>query len=281
MLLAIDAGNTQTAIGLFTSPLAGDRAALAPSDRAASAPSDRATPAHHWRTATNANHTADEWALMVSQLLGLSALGLGDVDGIAISSTVPRALAALRAMVATWLTVPCVVVEPGVRTGMPILYDNPREVGADRIANAVAAYQLYAGPTIVVDFGTATTVDVVSDQGEYLGGAIAPGIEISLDALFARAAALPRVELVEPRSVIGKSTVESIQSGAIYGYAAQADGLCRQVADQVGRSTVVATGGLAEAMIPHLSVGAHHQPWLTLYGLALIYQRNLESGRER
>ncbi len=264
MLLAIDAGNTQTAIGLFVSRRTGAGAA----------------PAHRWRIATNASHTADEWALMVSQLLGLSGLSFADVDGIAVSSTVPRVLAALREMVGTWLSVPCVVVEPGCRTGMAILYDNPREVGADRIANAVAAYQLYRGPTMVVDFGTATTVDVVSARGEYLGGAIAPGIEISLDALFARAAALPRVELVEPRNVIGKSTVESMQSGALYGYAAQADGLCRRVRDQVGPSTVVATGGLAEVMIPYLSVDPHHEPWLTLYGLALIYDRNLESGRE-
>ncbi len=261
MLLAIDAGNTQTAVGLFGPD---------PAD-------DGASPAHHWRIATNSDHTADEWALVVSQLLGLSGLGLADVEGVAVSSTVPRALAALRGMVATWLSVPCVVVGPGVRTGMPILYDNPKEVGADRIANAVAAYQLYRGPTMVVDFGTATTVDVVSERGEYLGGAIAPGIEISLDALFARAAALPRVDLVEPRNVIGKSTVESIQSGALYGYAAQADGLCRRVRDQVGPSAVVATGGLAEVMVPHLSVGPHHEPWLTLCGLRLIYQRN-ESG---
>lgn len=264
MLLAVDAGNTETAIGLF-SP---DPAEVGPS------------PAHHWRIATNPLHTADEWALTVSQLLGLSGLGFADVDGIAVTATVPRARAALRDMAAARLAVPCVVVGPGVRTGMPILYDNPREVGADRIANAVAAYQLYRGPTMVVDFGTATTVDVVSERGEYLGGAIAPGIEISLDALFARAAALPRVELAEPRNVIGKSTVESIQSGGLYGYAAQADGLCRRVRDEVGPSTVVATGGLAEVMIPYLSVGPHHEPWLTLYGLRLIYERNIDSGRQ-
>ena len=137
-----------------------------------------------------------------------------------------------------------VVLEPGTKTGMPILYDNPREVGADRIANAVGAYDLYGGPTIVVDFGTANTIEAISAAGEYLGGAIFPGIEISLDALFARAAALRRVELVEPRNIIGKTTVESIQSGAIYGYVAQTDGLVRRFLDELGEATVVATGGL-------------------------------------
>jgi type III pantothenate kinase len=154
----------------------------------------------------------------------------------------------------------------GVRTGMPVLYDNPKEVGADRIANAVGAFDLYGGPTIVVDFGTATTFDIISAKGEYLGGAIVPGIEISLDALFGRAAALRRVELVEPRSVIGKTTVESVQSGVIYGYSALVDGMCDRIEEQIGESTVLATGGLADLIAPVAESIEHTEPWLTLHG---------------
>ena len=159
---------------------------------------------------------------------------------------------------------------------MPILYDNPQDVGADRIADAVAAYDLYGGPTIVIDFGTATTVEAISAAGEYLGGAIIPGIEISLDALFGRAAALRRVELVEPRKVIGKNTVEAIQSGAVYGFAAQVDGLCARFQEELGQeATVVATGGLAGLIAPLAERIDHHEPWLTLYGLRIIYERNV------
>jgi type III pantothenate kinase len=158
---------------------------------------------------------------------------------------------------------------------MPILYDNPKEVGADRIADAVAAFELYGGPTIVIDFGTATTFEAVSEKGEYLGGAIIPGIEISLDALFGRAAALTRVELVEPRNVIGKNTVESIQAGAVYGFAAQVDGLCGRFQQELGPCTVVATGGLAGLITPLTESIDHHEPWLTLYGLRIIYDRNM------
>src|SRR5579862_963543 len=166
-------------------------------------------------------------ALLVADLLRLRGIEFHPEHlGIAISSVVPRITAALREMADEWFGVKAVVLEPGTRMGMPILYDNPKEVGADRIANAVGAFDLYGGPTIVVDFGTATTFDVISEAGEYLGGAIFPGIEISLDALFGKAAALRRVELVEPRSVIGKTTVESIQSGVLYGYGSMIDGMC-------------------------------------------------------
>jgi type III pantothenate kinase len=157
---------------------------------------------------------------------------------------------------------------------MPILYDNPKEVGADRIANAVGAFELYGGPCIVVDFGTATTLDAISAKGEYLGGAILPGIEISLDALFARAAALRRIELVEPRNVIGKNTVESMQSGAVYGFAAQVDGLCERMKGELGDAVVVATGGLAALMTPLSRTIQHLEPWITLIGLRLIWERN-------
>ncbi len=166
------------------------------------------------------------------------------------------------------------VVGPGIRTGMPIRYDDPKEVGADRIANAVGAFDLFGGPTVVVDFGTATTFDAISDKGEYLGGAIVPGIEISLDALFEKAAGLRRVELIAPRNVVGRSTAESIQSGAIYGFAAQVDGIVERLEVELGTSSVVATGGLANLIAPHSRKIAHHEPWLTLHGLRLIYERN-------
>jgi type III pantothenate kinase len=253
VLLVIDAGNTQTVIGLYD----GDELL------------------HHWRIATIAERTADEHALLVSELLGLTDIDVDEaVTGIAVSSTVPRITAEMRAMADKWFSVPAIVLEPGVKSGMPILYDNPREVGADRIANAVGAYDLFGGPTIVVDFGTATTFDAVSEKGEYLGGAIVPGIEISLDALFGRAAALGRVELVEPRSVIGKSTVESIQSGAIYGFTDQVDGLCRRMQKAMGTSTIVSTGGLSELITPLSTTIQHHEPWLTLHGLKLVFERN-------
>jgi type III pantothenate kinase len=200
------------------------------------------------------------------------------VTGIAVTSSVPLVTASLRNMAARWFNVPCIVLEPGVRSGMPILYENPKEVGADRIANAIGAYDLYGGPCVVVDLGTATTFDVISAQGQYLGGAIAPGVAISMDALFHHAAALRRVELVEPRSVIGKSTVESIQSGVLYGYASQVDGMCERIADEIGGGTVVATGGLSDVIVPFARRVDHLEPWLTLHGLRLVYERNVRQG---
>jgi len=270
VLLAIDAGNTQTVVGLF---------ALDPGEaRPPGAPGDHGL-LHHWRMATDADRTADEHALLVADLVRLSGYDpFSAITGTAISSTVPRVQGALREMAEKWFGVTAVVLGPGVRTGMPILYENPRDVGADRIANAVAALDLYRAPLIVVDFGTATTFDVVSPHGEYLGGVILPGIEISLDALFARASMLRRVELVEPRHVVGRSTIESIQSGAIYGFAAMTDGMCRRIEDEVGRCTVVATGGLAELMAPHVGRVEHLDPWLTLHGLRLVWERNCGGG---
>jgi len=166
------------------------------------------------------------------------------------------------------------VLEPGVRTGMPILYDNPKEVGADRIANAVAAYDMYGGPTVVVDFGTATTIEAVSEAGEYLGGAVFPGVEISMDALFGRTSRLQRVELAAPKNVIGKSTVESIQSGAVYGFAGQVDAIVDRFVAEIGPSTVVATGGLAPLLTPFCRTVEHVDPWLTLLGLRIVFERN-------
>jgi len=253
MLLTIDSGNTQTVIGLFNGAELED----------------------HWRIATVAERTADELALMIQQSLGFHGFSFDEqIDGVAISSGVPRVTVELRAMTERYFGFPALVVEPGVRTGMPILYDNPKEVGADRIANAVAAYDQYGGPSIVVDFGTANTIEAISEHGEYLGGAIFPGIEISMDALFGRAAALRRVELVAPKNVIGKSTVESIQSGAVFGYSGQVDTLVDRFQAELGECTVISTGGLAEPIIKHSRTIQHHEPWLTLQGLRIIFERN-------
>lgn len=266
MLLAIDTGNTQTIIGTFDArPDGGYRAEVV----------------HHWRVATSAERTSDELALLVSELLGLRGLDLTkSVTGVAISSVVPTLTAAMREMCDTYFSVPTLVLEPGVRTGVPILYNDPKEVGADRIANAVAAYDLYGGPTIIVDFGTATIVDAVSSKGEYLGGAIVPGIEVSLDALFGRAAGLRRVELIEPKHVIGKSTMESVQSGAVYGFAGQVDALVRRFRTELGDSACVATGHLAEFLGPLSDSIEHVEPWLTLHGLRLLFERVHGGGRE-
>ena len=277
MLLAIDVGNTETVVGLFST---GEGDMPPPGSRPAPpVPPEPAGLTHHWRLSTVDDRTPDEHALLLSELLDLDGMDVAEVvTGVGVTSSVPRVTTALREMAARWFDVPCIVLEPGVRSGMPILYDNPKEVGADRIANAIGAYDLYGGPCIVVDLGTATTFDAISAEGEYLGGAIAPGIAISMDALFHHAAALRRVELVEPRSVIGKSTVESIQSGALYGYAAQVDGMCRRIMDELGRCAVVATGGLSEVIAPLSECVDHREPWLTLHGLRLVYERNVRNG---
>jgi type III pantothenate kinase len=253
MLLAIDVGNTQTLVGLF----------------------NRHELADHWRIATSPERTSDELALMIQQFLGFHGFSFDDsITGVAISSVVPRVTAELRQMTERYFSLPPLIVEPGVRTGMPILYNDPKEVGADRIANAVGAYDLYGGPSIVVDFGTATTIEAISERGEYLGGAIFPGVEVSTDALFERAAGLKRVELSQPKHVIGKSTAESIQSGAIYGFSAQVDGLVERFMGELGECTVIATGGLAVVILPHSHTVQHYEPWLTLYGLRIIFERN-------
>ncbi|MFN8034530.1 MAG: type III pantothenate kinase [Acidimicrobiia bacterium] len=256
MLLAIDVGNTQTVIGLF----------------------DGKDLVDHWRIATVAERTSDELALMIQQFLGFHGFAFEhNIEGTAVASGVPRVTAALRELAERYFRFSPVVIEPGVRTGMPILYDNPKEVGADRIANAVGAFDLYGGPSIVVDFGTANTIEAVSAQGEYLGGAIFPGIEVSLDALFGRAAGLRRVELVPPKHVIGKSTVESIQSGSVYGFSGQVDALVDRFQAELGECNVVATGGLAELIMPFSRTIQHYEPWLTLFGLRIVYERNQPS----
>ncbi len=284
MLLAIDVGNTETVIGLFAlddendpSP---DTLAGGLGIGALDGPSPRGL-THHWRLSTVPSRTPDEYAVMLTQLLDLEGLDISAaVTAIAVSSSVPTVTGELRSMANRWFAeLPCVVLGPGVRSGMPILYDNPKDVGADRIANAVGAFDLFGGPSIVVDLGTATTFDAISAAGEYLGGAITPGVAISLEALFHHAAALRRVELVEPRAVIGRSTAEAIQAGALYGFAAQVDGLCRRFAQELGdEATVVATGGLAELVAPYAETVQHIEPWLTLHGLYVIYHRNLRRG---
>jgi len=299
MLLALDVGNTQTVLGLFastgTSRTQPDHEVRSADTTGGGASAGRdsgelADLLHHWRLATVAERTADEYALLITELLGLVGLKFtavspdNSVGGMVVSSSVPEVTSAIREMAHVWFDVPLIVVEPRIRTGMPILYDNPKDVGADRVANAVGAIDLYGGPAIVVDMGTATTFDAISAAGEYLGGAIAPGIAISMEALFEHAAALRRVELVEPRNVIGKSTVESIQSGAIYGYTGLVDAMCRRFSEVLGASAIIATGGLAGLVTPLSEMIQHHEPWLTLHGLRLVFERNVvrdESGRDK
>ena len=253
MLLVIDVGNTQTVVGLYGGSDLLD----------------------HWRIATNAERTSDEHALLIAQCLEQHGFSFDDdITGVAISSVVPRLTAALREMTDRYFRFDAVVIEPGIKSGLPILYDNPREVGADRIANAVGALDLYGAPAVVVDFGTATTFDAISVKGEYLGGAIVPGIEISMDALFARAAWLRRVELVEQRNAIGRSTVESIEAGVVYGTVALVDGMVRRFEDELGKSAVIATGGLGGLIAPLSDTIQHLEPWLTLHGLRLVHEKN-------
>jgi type III pantothenate kinase len=258
-LLCADIGNDRTTIGLLV------------------AGPDDARVAHHWRVATDERRTADEWGVLIRGLL--DSVGSIDLRGLAVCSTVPSVLHEWRQMMVGFHPdVPHVVVEPGVRTGVPVLMDNPREVGSDRIVNALAAAHLYDGPTIVVDFGTATTFDVVSVRGEYVGGAISPGIEISMEALGRRGAQLRKVELLRPRSVIAKNTVEAVQSGVLYGVASQVDGMVDRMTAALGLQpadvNVVATGGLAPLVVAECRTVTDHEPWLTLLGLELVFARN-------
>lgn len=249
MLLAIDIGNTNTVLGVC----------------------EGAQITRTWRVKTDTRGTADELMLTFRGLLEDTP-----VTGISLCSTVPAVLREMRTMLARyWPDVPTVIVEPGVKTGVPLLIDNPKEVGADRVVNTLAAHHLYGGPIVVVDFGTSTNLDAVSARGEFLGGAIAPGIEISVEALAARAAQLRKVELVAPRSVIGKNTVECLQAGILYGFAGQVDGLVRRIVDELGGTvTVVATGGLAPLVIEHCATVSLHEPDLTLVGLRLVWEKN-------
>jgi type III pantothenate kinase len=251
MLLCIDIGNTNTVIATFED--------------------DKVI--HSWRIKTDARATADELGLVYRGLLAGDEV---EVTGVAACSTVPAALRSLRSMLARYYRgAPAVVVEPGVRTGVQLAIDNPKEVGADRVVNTLAAFTLYGGPSIVVDFGTTTNFDVISDRGEFLGGAFAPGIEISFDALAARAAQLRRVEPVRPRSVIGKNTVECLQAGMYFGFGGQVDRIVERMREELGElKAVIATGGLAPVVLGECITVTHHEPMLTLLGLQMIYQRN-------
>ncbi|MEN9693601.1 MAG: hypothetical protein RLZZ330_1245 [Actinomycetota bacterium] len=252
MLLCIDVGNTNIVLGIF----------------------DGEKLVESFRIATDSRTTADELALKFQGLLA----EVENIDGIALCSTVPAVLREMRTMLQRYFAdVPHVVVEPGTKTGVPVLTDNPKEVGADRIVNTLAAYAIYGGPAIVVDFGTSTNLDVISSKGEFLGGALAPGVEISIDALASRAAQLRKVELVKPKNVIGKNTIEALQSGAVYGFAGQVDGLVDRIIAELGEEVkaVIATGGLASVVVSESNTITHHNPDLTLHGLRMIFERNI------
>ena len=256
MLLVVDVGNTQTHFGVFQ----GDSAELT----------------EHWRFATVRESTQDELGAVLSNLLALRGLAFGDIDSSIVSSTVPQLSVQWTSMAERYLGHEMLVVGPSIRTGMPIRMDNPREVGADRLVNAVAAYARIQDTCVIVDFGTAITYDVVSSAGEYLGGIITPGAEISIDALYDRAAKLPKVELAPPRSLIGKSTVEAIRSGIVFGFAAQVDGIVHRLREELGPETkVLATGGLAGALVPAVQETIDEvDDLLTLVGLRLIWRIN-------
>jgi type III pantothenate kinase len=259
MLLAADIGNTEVVLGVF----------------------EGSELRHTWRLSTRAERTSDELALLLAGLLEHRDLDLRrDVTGMCVASVVPDVTGALREMAESYLSFPPLIVGPGTKTGVPVLTDNPREVGADRVVNSLAAFTRFGGPSIVVDFGTGTNFDVVSAQGEFLGGVIAPGLQISAGALFGRTARLTRVDLQPPRSPIGKSTVEAIQAGLIYGTAGEVDGIVERIRGELDAPTaaVVATGGLAPVVIPHCRTIDHHEPWLTLEGLRLVFERNADGG---
>ena len=253
MLLAVDIGNTETTIGVF----------------------DGEELVKEWRIATQRERTSDELALVINSFLRLDHVT--GITGVAASSVVPRATQAMREFVPRYFDLDPVIVEPGIKTGMPIRVDNPKEVGADRICNAVATYELYGGPAVAVDLGTATTFDAVSGDGELLGCAIAPGLAISANALVAQTAMLKRVEFATPERLIGKTTAEAIQSGVVGGYACLIEGMIERFRKELGGDTKsILTGGLAEVMAPNLSGIDIVDPWLVLQGLRLIYELNAE-----
>jgi len=253
MLLAIDIGNTNTVLGLF----------------------EGKTLRADWRLETRAARTGDEYAALVATLFGLRGLALASVDAVAISSVVPPALFPIEQLCRRHLGIDPLVVGPGTKTGMPILYENPREVGADRIVNGVAAHARWPEGAIVVDFGTATTFDVITARGEYAGGVIAPGLLVAADALYHATAKLPRVEIVRPKNVIGRNTVASIQSGLVFGYAGLVDAIVQRIQTEVDfQPRVVGTGGLAPLIAAESKTIQECDDLLTLRGLALIYERN-------
>ena len=254
MLLAADIGNTETVLGLFRG----------------------SELEHTWRLSTQPERTSDELALLLSGFLEQRGVSFeSHVTGLVIASVVPDVTATMRDMVTRSFPFAPVIVGPGVKTGVPVLTDNPREVGADRVVNALAAFTIAGGAAIVVDFGTSTNFDVVSTKGEFVGGVIGPGIQVAAASLFSRTARLARVELLAPPSVIGRNTVECIQSALVFGTAEMIDGMIGRIRGELGSdATVIATGGLAPVVIPHCSTIERHEPWLTLEGLRLVFERN-------
>jgi type III pantothenate kinase len=252
MLLVLDVGNTQTHLGTY----------------------EGKELIEHWRFATVRTSTADELGAALRALLALRGLSFADIHASIVSSTVPRLRPEWAEMASRYLGHELLVVGPGLRTGMPIRYDNPREIGPDRLVNAVAGYDRVGGACVVVDFGTAVTHDVVSADGEYLGGVIFPGVEISLEALTERAAALPTIDLTPPRGVLGKSTVDAIRAGILYGYAGMVDGILARLQAEVGPARAIDTGGLAGSVVPYCEAIDDFDDLLTLTGLRLIWERN-------
>lgn len=256
MILVFDVGNTNMVLGVFQGQ----------------------NVVEHWRMSTARHRTADEYGVLLKDLFDFSNLSMSDIKVIVLSSVVPPINATLELACRKYFHITPLIVGPGVKTGMPIKYENPREVGADRIVNAVAGYEKYGGPLIIVDFGTATTFCTISAKGEYLGGAIAPGIGISTEALFARAAKLPRVEIAKPPSVIGKNTVNSMQAGILYGFVGQVNEIVYRIKQEMdGNPLVVATGGLAREIARETAAIDHVDEYLTLHGLRIIYERNRPS----
>lgn len=252
MLLAVDVGNTQTHLGAFD----GERLA------------------HHWRFQTQSGATADELAERLEGLLGLREMALADLDAVIVSSVVPPLAAQYRQLRERYMSAELIVIGPGVKTGMPIRIDNPLEVGADRLVNAIATYDRFRGACVAVDLGTGINFDVVSGAGEYLGGAIAPGLEISLTALVDRAARISRIDLEEPETAIGRSSRAAIQSGVVFGFAGLIDGVVRRIEDELGSIGLLATGGLAAQIVPFTDTIEEVDEMLTLKGLRLIHERN-------
>ncbi len=289
MLLALDVGNTNTVLGLYRldeepAAAASARAADDPAAAAASGESRvriEAKLVAHWRVTTHRTQTADEYGVLFVNLFNMSGISVGQVKHIIISSVVPPVESTLRRVCEKYFHLQPLFVEPGIKTGMPVLVDNPSELGADRLVNAIAAYERYGGPCIVVDFGTATTFDVISAKGEYLGGAIAPGLGISADALFARAARLGRVDIRRPAKVIGTNTVTHLQSGLYFGYIGLVDGIIERMAAELGaQPKVIATGGLARQISGDSRFIAQIDDMLTLDGLRILFERN-RSARAR
>jgi type III pantothenate kinase len=254
MLLAVDVGNSQTVLGVF----------------------DGEELVRHWRISTEAGRTPDEHALILQGLLAFADLSFSrNVHGVVLSSVVPAVVEALREMTERYFHFEPIVVGPGIRTGMALRYDNPKEIGPDRIVNAVAAATLHGAPAVVVDFGTSTNFDVVGADGDFIGGVIAPGVQTSIEALVARAARLPKVEIVRPPAVVGRTTIGAMQSGVVYGSAGQVDALVRRIRGEIGREAVtVATGGLAAAVLEACEEIDTYDEWLTLKGLRIIWERN-------